>query len=192
MAMETFVVIQKAGWHHIWKLISNNRNIPQIRHTLLAIIPFVQLAFYKIIHSMMGVRPRLHWKCVGDIRCHLKQVSCIPLELFPSFFSVSQWMAWNLFQMTSDAIHTFQCNRGLKFCQHVLWDNTRSWLIKKGSITVETIFCSLPFFQFPLFNNFGCTIALKLSVVVVGEVTNGHWILKILARLISENFPGHS
>ena len=31
----------------------------------------------------------------------------LPLELFPSFFPVSQWEAWNLFQMTSDGATRF-------------------------------------------------------------------------------------
>ena len=29
----------------------------------------------------------------GAIRCHLKKFLCFLLELFPSFFSVSQWEA---------------------------------------------------------------------------------------------------
>ena len=51
---------------------------------------------------------------MGGIRCHLKQVSCIPLELFPSFFSVSQGVALNLFQVSSDATNMFQCDQGLR------------------------------------------------------------------------------
>ena len=67
----------------------------------------------------------------GTIRCHLKHFWCFPLDLFPSFFSVSQWEASKIFQMTSNATYTFQCNQalpffcqpvgGMKFVSHVIW-----------------------------------------------------------------------
>ena len=50
-------------------------------------------------------------KTCDAIRCHLKYVSCLPLELFPSFFPVSIWEAWNLFQMTSDGTTLFKVTK---------------------------------------------------------------------------------
>ena len=42
---------------------------------------------------MVHFKASVTLKRVGGIRCHLKQVSRIPLVLFPSFFSVGQWVA---------------------------------------------------------------------------------------------------
>ena len=74
-------------------------------------------------------------KHVGGIRCHLKQVSCIPLELFPSFFlSANGWH--ETYFNTFDATHTFQCNQGLRVQFEVLnfWlkvQNSKFWILTK-------------------------------------------------------------
>ena len=37
-----------------------------------------------------------------------------PIGTLSLLFSVGHWVPWNLFQMTSDAAHMFQCNWGLR------------------------------------------------------------------------------
>ena len=50
--------------------------------------------------------------CVA-IRRQSKYVSCLLSVLFPSFFPVSRWEAWNLFQMTFDGATRFNVIKAL-------------------------------------------------------------------------------
>ena len=74
-------------------------------------VQFLQLFPYK------GGKKRVlglgYTETCGAIRCHLKHVWCLPLEMFPSFFPVSQWEAWNLFQVTSDGATRFNVTKPL-------------------------------------------------------------------------------
>ena len=69
-------------WGYSWKYSSVSKGINSFY------FPFDERFFQETRKLCIKQKASVTLKCVCGIRCHLKQVSCIPLELCPSFLSV--------------------------------------------------------------------------------------------------------
>ena len=68
---------------------------------------------FSLVNQLMPLKGLATLKRVAPSDVIVKHFRCFPLELFPSFFSVSQWDVSKMFQVTSNGTHMFQCNQAL-------------------------------------------------------------------------------